>query len=60
MIDILSCRKAQNIIEYAVLFVAVCVVLILFLNRGGGYSSGVESLLEQPKIMIEEAQSKDF
>ncbi len=54
-------KKAQNIIEYAVLFAAVVSALIIFLPKsGGGYSQSVNTVLEQPLKMMDKAQGQDF
>lgn len=53
-------RKAQNIIEYIVLFVAVVVVMLVFLKRGGNYENAVNKVIQQPLKMVDEAVKSDF
>ena len=53
-------KKAQNIIEYAILFVAVVTVLIVFLGKNGSYSTAVNSMIKQPLDMMDKARSQGF
>ncbi|MBF0123306.1 MAG: hypothetical protein HQL21_07900 [Candidatus Omnitrophica bacterium] len=53
-------NRAQNMIEYAVLFAAVVAVLIMVLRPGGSYSTSVNDVLKKPLDMIDKARSQGF